>query len=232
MEETKKEELENGTTDQTGDNSGENSSTNDNSGNSGNGTSYKTFTQEQVNRMMASEKNQGRAAAYREMGIDPKDTRMVAMFKAFIESQKTDDEKNAQQQAEQLAQLTKAEQRASLAEAKAEALTLGANREYVDDVVTLAMSKMSANEGSDIKTVIGELKTKYPVWFGEEPKEDKKDLDKNSSKDKDNKDSVGQKGTGSSIKGSSNNSKDGDKGIGHRLAVQRRGTKSKTSFWD
>ena len=48
--------------------------------------SDKTFSQSQVNRMMTREKNQGRNAVLRELGIDPKDKNAIAAVKALIES--------------------------------------------------------------------------------------------------------------------------------------------------
>lgn len=179
----------------------------------------KTFTQEQVNRMMTREKNQGRNAVYKELGINPKDTKMVNMFKAFVESQKTEDQKAAEKQSEEQRAIEEANNRALIAEAKAEAMTMGVKAQYVEDIVTLALSKLT--EDGDLKTIIGEFKTKYPVWFGieEEDKDDK------SSK-------TGQKGTGSSVK-SANKTKNGEenKGLGQRLAAQRRGTGKKSSYW-
>ena len=71
--------------------------------------------------MMTKEKKQGREAAYREMGIDPNDTKMVSMFKAFIESQKSDEQKANEAAAQNAAKIAEAERRANLAEAKAEA---------------------------------------------------------------------------------------------------------------
>lgn len=182
----------------------------------------KTFTQDQVNRMMTREKNQGRNAAYKEMGIDPKDSKMVSMFKAFIESQKTDEQKAAEKESENQTKMNEAEQRANIAEAKAEAMMLGVKTQYVDDVVTLALAKMT--EDSDLKTIIGEFKTKYPVWFGESEEDDKDG--------KDNKNKVGQKGTGSSIK-TSKEDKGGkeEKGLGARLAAQRKSGGKKSSYW-
>ena len=189
------------------------------------GKGGKTFTQDQVTRMMAREKNQGRNAAYKELGIDPKDTKAVNMFKAFIESQKTDEQKAAEKESENQTKVTEAEQRAQVAEAKAEAMMLGVKPQYGDDVVTLALAKMT--EDSDLKTVIGEFKTKYPVWFGESGDEDDKD-----SKGKDSKGKTGQKGTGSSVKTSKEDKGKGEeKGLGARLAAQRRGTGKKSSYW-
>lgn len=183
--------------------------------------SGKTFTQDQVNRMMTREKNQGRNAVYKELGIDPKDQKMVNMFKAFVESQKTDEQKASEKDAENQSKMNEAEKRAQVAEAKAEAMMLGVKTQYVDDVVTLALAKVT--EDSDLKTIIGEFKTKYPVWFGESSEEDGKGK-KDSGK-------TGQKGTGSSIKNSDKEKKDGEnKGLGARLAAQRK-TGKKSSYW-
>lgn len=181
----------------------------------------KTFSQEQVNKMMTREKNQGRNAAFKELGIDPKDSKAVAMVKALIESQKTDEQKQAEKDAEAQTKANEAERRAQVAEAKAEAMMLGVKPQYVEDVVILALAKMT--EDSDLKTIIGEFKTKYPVWFGESDDKDGKD-DKGKGK-------TGQKGTGSSVKGSDKDKKDENKSLGARLAAQRKSGSKKSSYW-
>lgn len=181
----------------------------------------KTFTQEQVNKMMTREKNQGRNAVYKELGIDPKDSKAIAMVRALIDSQKTDEQKAAEAASETQAKVTEAEQRAQVAEAKAEAMMLGVKSQYVDDVVTLALAKMT--DDSDLKTIIGEFKTKYPVWFGESGKEDD-DKDKSKSK-------TGQKGTGSSVKDSGKEKGGENKSLGARLAAQRKTGNKKSSYW-
>ena len=181
----------------------------------------KTFTQEQVNKMMTREKNQGRNAVYKELGINPKDTKTLNMFKAFVESQKTDDQKAAEKESENQTRIDEAEQRAKFAEAKAEAMMLGVKSQYVEDVVTLALAKMT--EDSDLKTIIGEFKTKYPVWFGES------DEDNNEEK---GKTKTGQKGTGSSVNTNKDNKKGEEtKGLGARLAAQRKTNNKKSSYW-
>lgn len=186
------------------------------------GAAGKTFTQEQVTRMMTREKNQGRSAAYKELGIDPKDSKTVAMFKAFVESQKTDEQKAAEKESENQNKVNEAEQRAQVAEAKAEAMMLGVKSQYVEDVVTLALAKMT--EDSDLKTIIGEFKTKYPVWFGESSDEDDKDKDKGKGK-------TGQRGTGSSVKSDKEKKGEENKGLGARLAAQRKTSGKKSSYW-
>lgn len=191
---------------------------------SGKDSKGKTFTQEQVTKMMTREKNQGRNAVYKELGIDPKDSKAIAMVKALFDSQKTDDQKKAEEESENQTKLNEAEQRAAVAEAKAEAMMLGVKSQYVEDVVTLALAKMT--EDSDLKTIIGEFKTKYPVWFGESEKDDDKKDDEGKSK-------TGQKGTGSSVKNSDKEKKgeEDKKGLGARLAAQRKTSNKKSSYW-
>lgn len=186
---------------------------------SGSGSTEKTFTQKQVSSMMAKEKRQGRDAAFKEMGIDPNDSKMVNMFKAFIQSQKTDEQKANEEAVAQAAKIAEAEHRAMVAEAKAEAMQLGVLPQYADDAVTLALSKMS--DDTDLKSIIGELKTKYPVWFDA------------SNAGADGKNATGQKGTGASVNNSSDKGGKENKGMGARLAVQRKTANgaNKKSFW-
>lgn len=180
----------------------------------------KTFTQAQVTRMMSKEKKQGKNSVYKELGIDPKDTKMIAMFKAFVNSQKSDEDVAAENKAENDAKLAEAERKALTAELKAEAMMMGVKTQYVEDIVTLAMSKMT-DEDADAKVIMGEFKKKYPVWFGE-------------GSDEDDSESTGKKGTGSSVSNKDKNNK-GEKGksLGARLAAQRKqqNDSSKSSFW-
>lgn len=184
----------------------------------------KTFTQEQVTKISTREKNQGRAAAFKELGIDPKDTKTMNLVKAFLNSQKTDDEKAADEKAETKRRSDEQAHRLAVAEAKAEAMVQGANSQHIDDIVTLALAK--TGDDSDLKTVIGELKTKYPVWFGKSDEDDDSD---NKGKGK-----TGQRGTGSSVSGKDKGNKQGgDKGqgMGARLAAQRTKSSGKKSYW-
>lgn len=214
--------------DQTDDKDGSGKSGDDKSGKGDDkgskGNAGKTFTQDQVTKMMTREKNQGRNAALKELGIDPKDTKAIAMVKALIDSQKTDEQKAAEKESENQTKMNEAEQRAQIAEAKAEAMMLGVKTQYVDDVVTLALAKMT--EDSDLKTIIGEFKTKYPVWFGESS-DDEDNEDKNGK----GKGKAGQRGTGSSVKNSNKEKKDEEKGLGARLAAQRKSGGKKSSYW-
>lgn len=183
----------------------------------------RTFTQDQVNRMMTREKNQGKAAAYKELGIDPSNTRMVKMFQAFIESQKTDEQKELEKDIEAKEKQKEAERRVIMAEAKAEAMMLGVKSQYVEDAVTLALSKIK-DDNTDLKTILTELKEKYAVWF-----EESEDDDDDKGKDKQK---TGKKGTGASIKEKGKKTGKEESGsLGSRLAAQRRGTPVKKSWW-
>jgi hypothetical protein len=176
------------------------------------GKSDKTFTQAQVTQMMAKEKRQGRAAALRELGIDPNDKKAVKMVQAILASQKNDDDGSTDNETN--AKVAELETKAMKAECKAEAMVLGAKAEYVDDVIVLAMSKM--DEDSDFKTIIGEIKTKYPAFFGNDTTDDK------GKEEKDDKTATGKKGTGASMKNLGKDDKSEEKkSLGSRLAAQR-----------
>lgn len=182
----------------------------------------KSFTQEQVDAIKKAEQQAAKSDVYKKLGIEEGDEKAIAMFKAFVESQKTEEQKSNEEKAKYVADTAKAEQRARVAEVKAEALLLGANAEYIDDIVTLAMSKIAQNAGTDAKTAITEIKTKYAAFFKQEEK-------------KDDEGSVGKRGTGSSIKNESGKGKKDSgsikEGLGKRLATARIGSTNKSSFW-
>ena len=227
---TTNDELETKDTVQTENSNGQQSNDEDESKSTtkNNGTASKTFSQEQVTAMMAKEKKQGKASVYKELGIDPNDSNMVSMFKAFIESQKTEEQKQQEQSATNAAtnaaKYAEIESRAKIAEAKVDAMQLGVLPQYVDDVVTLVLARQS--EDVDIKTEVSQLKSKYPFWFGGQPSGEATKTSTDSS--------TGQKGTGSSVKTSSKAASSGEeKGLGSRLAAQRRGNTSNSSksYW-
>lgn len=165
----------------------------------------KTFTQKDVDSSAANAKK----AILKELGIKSSDDKLFKQFKAFAESQKTDDEKNQDKEKE----LEEANRRATIAESKVEAIRLGVKADCVDDMIALVQAKLSAGE-TDIAKLIGEFRTKYPEFFTDSDEEEKK-----------------KKGTGSSIKGKNVDKKeDGKPGIGQRLAAMRK-TAVKQSYW-
>lgn len=175
----------------------------------------KTFTQDDVTRMMAKEKKQGRSSAFNELGIDPSNKKMVEAAKAFFSklsggdsvdddaSDAVDDGKAAELESELV-----------VANAKVAAMKQGVNPQYVDDVVTLISARMKQDESAKLDTAIGELKKKYPSWFV---------VEQNSK-------NVGKFGTGSSV--SANSGKSGNDSLGKRLAAQRKVSSNKKSYWN
>lgn len=177
--------------------------------------SEKSFTQSQVSSMMAKEKRQGRESVYKELGIDANDSKMFELIKNFIGSQKTSEQVQQEEAAAAAAKIAEAEHKAYIAEVKVEAMKLGVSPEYVDDAVTLSLAKKT--DDSDIKSIVAELKSKYPMWF-------------TTTEEKGGP--AGQKGTGASVNGAEPKPNGEKKGLGARLAAQRNsGGETKKSFW-
>lgn len=124
----------------------------------------KTFTQAEVNRMMAAEKRQGRASVLNELGIDAKDKDALAKLKQLIDDNKTEGQKQSERLKELETTLSTAEQRAQKAEYKLAVLTMGCNPIYVDDVLTLAQSRVT--DTVDFEAALKDVKTKFPAFFG------------------------------------------------------------------
>lgn len=178
----------------------------------------RTFTQAQVNRMMAREKSQGRRSVYAELGIKYNDKAAIKSVKEFIESQKTEE----QLKSEDAEKIADAENRALKAEIKAEAMMAGIQKQFVDDCTILVLARMDGEENADLNTIIGELKTKYPVWFTDEVSDEKKSDER-----------TGKKGTGSAISERMKADGKNSSGIGARLAAQRnKGKSNKNSYWN
>lgn len=186
---------------------------NDASGNEGKGEEPKTFTQEDVTRMMAKEKKQGRSSAFNELGIDPSNEKMVKAAKAFFSKLSDNGDDDADGDDSDNGKSSELEYELVMANAKIAAMKQGVNPQYVDDVVTLVSNRMKQDESMKLDTAIGELKKKYPGWFVVEQ----------TSKN------IGKFGTGASISASS--SKGADDSLGKRLAAQRKVSSSKKSYW-
>ncbi len=180
----------------------------------------KTYTQEQLQRIINREKNNGRNSVYDELGIDTKNKQLMDEIKTFIESKKTDGQKQAENIIKENAIQAELEKKLQIAEAKAEAMMMGVKPQYVEDLIILAISKLS--DDTDLKTIIGEFKTKYSVWFN------KSDDDEGNDKNK----KAGQKGTGNTVKGKDSGASGEKSGMGARLAAQRaKGNTKKSSYW-
>lgn len=153
----------NGNENSNGDGGEQNSSDNGGEQNKG----EKTFTQKQVSDMMAKEKKQGKQSVLNALGFkseqEAKDA--VSLLKALQESQKSDEQKQEEAKKAALDEKEKAEQRAIVAEAKLTCIENGVNKEAVDDVLVIAMAKVS--DDKKLEDVIAEMKKekRYSSFF-------------------------------------------------------------------
>lgn len=186
-------------------------------------TKERTFTQAEVNRMMAREKKQGRQSVINDLGVkdvNELDT-YVEQFKQFLENQQNGNKQKDVQDNSVSERVAEAESRAMKAELKAEALTVGVKSDCVDDVIILALNRYT--EGSDMKVIFGEIKTKYPNLFAESQE---KQTDKKSEKK-----TVGKNGTGATINFSDDTKGEKSLSLGERLATQKKSQHVKGNFF-
>lgn len=134
-------------------------------GGEGTGGSDKTFTQEDVNKLLAKEKRKGRSSILRELGLNPEDKDAVAGLKKLMEEHQTDSEKkdNALKEAQDTA--TKETTRANKAEQKLKVLLAGCQKDFVDEVTAMALAKV--DEDTDFDEALEAVKKKMPSCFGE-----------------------------------------------------------------
>lgn len=175
-----------------------------NGDNGSGGAEDKTFTQEQVNSMIAAEKRKNLSSVYKGLGFDSEEA-----AKAFVDKYKGEEERNktdlvkAQERASQL----EAEKSAEAAKAqdlqyRFDAMAEGCDAKSAADVVVLAKAKMS--DDKDFAAALKEVKEQYPAMFGQT----------------DNGNGGGTGGGGTSPR---QKLKSGDlSGIGKRLAEQRK----------
>lgn len=129
----------------------------------------KTFTQKQVNEMMTKEKKQGKQSILNALGFkteqEAKDA--VNLLKTLKDSQKSEEEKQEEAKKAALGEKEKAEQRALIAEAKLSCIENGVNKESIEDVLTIAMSKVS--DDKKLEDVIADMKKekRYSSFFVE-----------------------------------------------------------------
>lgn len=170
----------------------------------------KSYTQEQLNSMMAREKRTARQAILKELGVDAKDekgfTAAIAEIKKTLDAGKTQQQLDAEAKKNAEDKLAESEAKNARLELKVAALAAGAKAEALDDVITLAVSKISDSEPAE--KVLKDLKTKYPTLFGES----------------------GSAGTGNSNNPPRNKAGNSNLSLGKRLA-QNNKTNTKSSYF-
>lgn len=129
----------------------------------------KTFTQAQVTAMMAREKKQGKNSVIKELGFksekEAKDA--IRLLNVLLDSQKTPEEKAKDQAGKANDEKEEAERRATAAENKLACLMAGVNNDSVDDVLAIALLKVT--EEKSLENVLEDMKKekKYSSFFGE-----------------------------------------------------------------
>lgn len=126
----------------------------------------KTFTQEEVNTMMAAEKRQGKNSVLKELGLNPEDKDALKNLKTLLEGQKTDTQRLTDNLKAETEAKSAAEARALAAERKLMVLTSGCLPDFVEEVTALATAKTS--ETVPFETALKQVKEKCAAFFGEQ----------------------------------------------------------------
>ena len=157
-------------------NGAENPSGNDENSGAGNqngndGQSQRTFTQDEVSRMMTREKQQGKQSVLNALGFKTEDEAKSAfnLLKALQDSQKSEADRKEEEKNTAIQSKADAEKRAEVAEAKLSCVVNGVSAESVDDVLVIALAKVT--DGKTLDDVIKEMKgeARYASFFGSKP---------------------------------------------------------------
>ena len=190
---------------------------NQNNQNSDGGAGEKTYTQAQVNVMLANEKRQGKQAILRALGIkDVNEGKSKMQQQQQTNQQQLDEENQAAQLLSNARQAQiNAEARAQAAERKLSVLKAGVRPEFVDDVVYIATGK--ATDAEDFEEVVTAMKETHSFYFMQ-----------------DNNSSQNNNGTGGNANFKKQQQQQEQAGaLGKRLAEQRmKAMENKVKFFD
>lgn len=129
--------------------------------------SGKSYTQDQLNSMMANEKRTARQALLKELGFEYKDDKdyksVIKGIKETLDAGKTQAQRDAEAKKEAETQRDEANQKVALLETKISVLSEGANPEYLEDLITLVSGRVS--QGKELKEAIKEVKERHPSLF-------------------------------------------------------------------
>ena len=191
---------------------------NQNNQNPDGGAGEKTYTQAQVNVMLANEKRQGKQAILRALGIkDVNEGKSKMQQQQQTNQQQLDEENQAAQLLSNARQAQiNAEARAQAAERKLSVLKAGVRPEFVDDVVYIATGK--ATDAEDFEEVVTAMKETHSFYFMQ---------DNNSNQNNNN-------GTGGNTNFKKQQQQQEQAGaLGKRLAEQRmKAVENKVKFFD
>lgn len=185
--------------------------------NQSNQQSGQTFSQADLNRIGAQEKDSGKKAILTAMGyngLEDLDTakKDFDAFKQWQESQKTDTQKAQDGLAAEQKSRQAAEKRAELAERKLALLSQGCRNDVLEDVMALALIRV--NDKTDFDSAVKAVKSTHPSFF-------------EAAQQQQNQDN----GTGGSHASHRQNST-GNNSLGARLAQQKlKSTNSKNPYF-
>ena len=170
-----------------------------------NNPSEKTFTQEELNNILASEKRKNISNVYKDLGFEkPEDAKAFIEKYKDVEEKKKDDLTKAQDRVAELEKEKATEaKKAKEAEYKFKAIEEGCDAKNAADVVALAVSKMA--DDKDFDTALKEVKESYPIMF------ESSNNNNNNSGTGSNANNPRRKSAGKELEG-----------IGKRLAEQRK----------
>lgn len=154
------------------------------------------YTQEQINTMMANEKRTARQALLKSLGIELKDGEKyedaIKRIKGTLDAGKTQAQLDAEAKTKAEGERDEANKKVSALETKVAALSAGVKPEALDDVITLTQAKVLSGKTTD--QALNELKTAYPVLFGEADKNNGTGSPNNPARNKSgNTESLGQR---------------------------------------
>ena len=173
------------------------------------GTGAKTFSQEEVNRMMANEKRSARSALLKELGYEVKDGKYaetLATVKGILDQGKTQQQLDQEARTTAETNLAAEKSKTSALQARVDVMTAGVKPEFVDDAIAMLLPQVT--EQKPLSKLLEEYKTKYPAWYGE---------------------SSGSGGTGNSTK-NGRNTGGTQSGLGKRLAESNKSA-AKSSYF-
>lgn len=132
----------------------------------------KTYTQEEVNALLAKEKRQGKNSVLKALGLQSVDEGKATIESArqAANANKTAEEVAAEALNTEKAARSKAESDLTVAQRTIAVMKAGFKPEYVDDVVAIASVKVT--EDKDFDAVIEDMKKTHQFYLVEQKKED------------------------------------------------------------
>ncbi len=124
----------------------------------------KTFTQRDVNNLVARESKAAQEKLLKDLGIEDFENAKdgLAKFKEWQDSQMTEAEKQSEALREAQTQLEETTSKIERLEAEREALIQGVNQDSLNDVITLAKARV--NEETGISDAIKAVVEQYPQF--------------------------------------------------------------------